>query len=58
LPGIAIGYRVAVLAANYFRDRGKDEELVAVVENKCCAVNISGNKRLYLIEMFPTGHLW
>lgn len=37
MPGIAIGYRVAVL--------------VAVVENKSCAVNISGNKRLYLINV-------
>jgi formylmethanofuran dehydrogenase subunit E len=38
-PGLSIGYRVAVLAANHFRDRSKDEELVAVVENRSCAVD-------------------
>lgn len=38
-PGLSIGYRVAMLAANHFKDRSKDEELVAVVENKSCAVD-------------------
>jgi formylmethanofuran dehydrogenase subunit E len=38
-PGLSIGYRVAELAANYFRNRSKDEELVAIVENKSCAVD-------------------
>ncbi len=38
-PGLSIGYRVAVLAANHFRDRSKDEELVAIVENRSCAVD-------------------
>jgi formylmethanofuran dehydrogenase subunit E len=38
-PGISIGYRVAMLAAEHFRDRSKDEELVAVVENRSCAVD-------------------
>lgn len=38
-PGLSIGYRAALLAANHFRDRSKDEELVAVVENKSCAVD-------------------
>ena len=38
-PGLSIGYRVALLAANHFRDRSIDEELVAVVENRSCAVD-------------------
>ncbi|WP_048139862.1 FmdE family protein [Methanosarcina sp. 2.H.T.1A.3] len=38
-PGISIGYRVAMLAAERFKDRSKDEELVAVVENRSCAVD-------------------
>jgi formylmethanofuran dehydrogenase subunit E len=38
-PGISIGYRVAMLAADRFRDRSEDEELVAVVENRSCAVD-------------------
>ena len=38
-PGLSIGYRVAMLAANHFKDRSKDEELVAVVENKSCAID-------------------
>ncbi len=38
-PGLSIGYRVAMLAANHFKDRSKDEELVAVVENRSCAVD-------------------
>jgi len=28
---------VALLAANHFKDRSKDEELVAIVENISCA---------------------
>ncbi len=38
-PGIAIGYRIATLAAEHFKDRSEDEELVAVVENRSCAVD-------------------
>ncbi|WP_082092898.1 FmdE family protein [Methanosarcina siciliae] len=38
-PGISIGYRVAALAADRFKDRSEDEELVAVVENRSCAVD-------------------
>lgn len=38
-PGLSIGYRVATIASNHFKDRSKDEELVAVVENKSCAVD-------------------
>ncbi|WP_369793104.1 FmdE family protein [Methanosarcina sp. 2.H.A.1B.4] len=38
-PGLSIGYRVAMLAAERFKDRSKDEELVAVVENRSCAVD-------------------
>jgi formylmethanofuran dehydrogenase subunit E len=38
-PGLSIGYRVAVLAAERFKDRSKDEELVAIVENRSCAVD-------------------
>ena len=38
-PGLSIGYRVALLAANHFRDRSKDEELVAIVENRSCAID-------------------
>ena len=38
-PGIAIGYRIATLAAERFKDRSEDEELVAVVENRSCAVD-------------------
>lgn len=38
-PGLSIGYRVATLAANHFKDRSKDEELVAIVENRSCAVD-------------------
>lgn len=38
-PGLSIGYRVAELAADRFRDRSVDEELVAVAENKSCAVD-------------------
>ncbi|MDY9925662.1 FmdE family protein [Methanosarcina sp.] len=38
-PGLSLGYRVAMLAAERFRDRSEDEELVAVVENRSCAVD-------------------
>ncbi len=38
-PGLSIGYRVAVLAANHFKDRSEDEELVAIAENRSCAVD-------------------
>lgn len=38
-PGLSIGYRVAMLAADHFKDRSKDEELVVVVENRSCAVD-------------------
>jgi formylmethanofuran dehydrogenase subunit E len=38
-PGLSIGYRVATLAANHFKDRSKDEELVAIVENRSCAID-------------------
>jgi len=38
-PGLSIDYRVALLAANHFRDRSKDEELVAIVENRSCAID-------------------
>ncbi|WP_048046822.1 FmdE family protein [Methanosarcina mazei] len=38
-PGISIGYRVAMLATERFKDRSEDEELVAVVENRSCAVD-------------------
>ncbi|HWR24819.1 MAG TPA: FmdE family protein [Methanosarcina sp.] len=38
-PGLSIGYRVAEIAADHFKDRSKDEELVAIVENKSCAVD-------------------
>ena len=38
-PGLSIGYRVATLAADLFRDRSNDEELVAIVENRSCAVD-------------------
>lgn len=38
-PGLSIGYRVATLASNRFKDWSEDEELVAVVENRSCAVD-------------------
>lgn len=38
-PGIVIGYRVGTYAAEQFKDRSEDEELVVVVENKSCAVD-------------------
>ena len=37
-PGLAIGYRVAKYAKNYF-DKSEDEELVAIVENKSCSID-------------------
>ncbi len=38
-PGLAIGFRVAKLAEEHFGTRSKDEELVAIVENKSCSVD-------------------
>ncbi|MEL4305431.1 FmdE family protein [Methanococcoides sp. LMO-2] len=38
-PGLVIGYRVATYAANKFKDRAEDEELVVIVENKSCSVD-------------------
>ncbi|MDK2891685.1 FmdE family protein [Methanohalophilus sp.] len=38
-PGLAIGFRVAKLAEEHFGMRSKDEELVAIVENKSCSVD-------------------
>jgi formylmethanofuran dehydrogenase subunit E len=38
-PGLSIGYRVTLLAANYFKDRSKAEELVAIVENRSYAID-------------------
>ncbi|WP_135605079.1 FmdE family protein [Methanococcoides sp. NM1] len=38
-PGLVIGYRVATYAAEQFKDRSEDEELVVVVENKSCSVD-------------------
>lgn len=38
-PGLAIGFRVAKLAEENFGTRSKDEELVAIVENKSCSVD-------------------
>jgi len=38
-PGLAIGYRIATYAAEQFKDRSEDDELVAVVENKSCGVD-------------------
>ncbi len=38
-PGLSIGYRVAILAADRFKERSEDEELIAVVENRSCAVD-------------------
>ncbi|MFC1843815.1 FmdE family protein [Thermodesulfobacteriota bacterium] len=38
-PGLAIGYRVAILALKELGLRAKDEELVAIVENNSCAVD-------------------
>jgi formylmethanofuran dehydrogenase subunit E len=38
-PGLAFGYRVALLALNSLGERATDEELVAIVENNSCAVD-------------------
>lgn len=38
-PGLAIGYRVAMLALKQLGVRARDEELVAIVENNSCAVD-------------------
>jgi formylmethanofuran dehydrogenase subunit E len=38
-PGLAMGYRVSVLALRELGDRAADEELVAIVENNSCAVD-------------------
>ncbi|ADI73049.1 formylmethanofuran dehydrogenase subunit E region [Methanohalobium evestigatum Z-7303] len=38
-PGLAIGYRVAQIALDKFKNRSEDEELVAIVENNSCAVD-------------------
>lgn len=38
-PGLVIGYRVGTYAAEQFKDRSEDEELVVVVENKSCGVD-------------------
>jgi len=38
-PGLALGYRVALLALRELGERAEDEELVAIVENSSCAVD-------------------
>ncbi|MBE0425658.1 MAG: formylmethanofuran dehydrogenase [Nitrospirae bacterium] len=38
-PGLALGYRVAILALKEIGKRASDEELVAIVENNSCAVD-------------------
>jgi formylmethanofuran dehydrogenase subunit E len=38
-PGLAFGFRVAQSALEVLGDRSQDEELVAVVENRSCAVD-------------------
>ena len=38
-PGLAIGYRAAMVAVERFKERSEDEELVAIVENNSCAVD-------------------
>jgi formylmethanofuran dehydrogenase subunit E len=38
-PGLALGYRVSLLALKELGKRAEDEELVAVVENDSCAVD-------------------
>jgi formylmethanofuran dehydrogenase subunit E len=38
-PGLALGYRVALLALDKLGNRAVDEELVAIVENNSCAVD-------------------
>jgi formylmethanofuran dehydrogenase subunit E len=41
-PGLALGYRVAKYAKEHY-PRSKDEELVAIVENKSCSVDAIQN---------------
>ena len=38
-PGLAIGYRVSMLALKELGERASDEELIAIVENNSCAVD-------------------
>lgn len=38
-PGLALGYRVSLIALKEFEGRASDEELVAIVENDSCAVD-------------------
>lgn len=38
-PGLALGYRVSAFVLKAFKDRAKDEEIVAIVENDSCAVD-------------------
>lgn len=38
-PGLAIGYRVAQVALDKFKNRSEDEELITIVENNSCAVD-------------------
>lgn len=38
-PGLAIGYRVSLLALKELGERASDEEIVAIVENSSCAVD-------------------
>lgn len=38
-PGLALGYRVSLVALKEFGGMSSDEELVAVVENNSCAVD-------------------
>ncbi len=38
-PGVAYGFRVAETALKRLRERARDEEIVAVVENDSCAVD-------------------
>ncbi|MEE9523612.1 MAG: FmdE family protein [Thermodesulfovibrionales bacterium] len=38
-PGLALGYRVSLVALNEFEGRASDEELVAIVENDACPVD-------------------
>lgn len=38
-PGLALGYRVSLLALKEFGSPSEDEEIVAIVENNSCAVD-------------------
>ncbi len=38
-PGLALGYRVSLLAMKELGERATDEEMVAIVENDSCAVD-------------------